>query len=175
MEIFLIFIFSIINMKDKILQVLNISIFGILYYIIFLQYKSVTLLKSSQTKIISSLFLFAIALSMFTFIHETESIKCSPLGCSLDKNKEIYKESSLSPACLEVKRVNWRRAYLLAFIIFVVLNVVSLENISNNFIILLFTWFCLYWYFNFDNYHRFNLACEMENTSAAAAQSKYKV
>lgn len=146
-------------MKDKILQVLNISIFGVLYYIIITQY---IIVKSSQTKIVSSLFLFAIALSMFTFIHETESIKCSPLGCSLDKNKEIYKETNLSPACLEVKRVNWRRAYLLAFIIFTVLNLVSLENITVNFIVLLFSWFCLYWYFNFDNYHRFNLACEMK-------------
>lgn len=151
-------------MKDKILQVLNITIFGILYYIIILQYITI---KTSQTNIISNVFLFAIALSIFTFIHETESIKCSPLGCSLDKNKEIYKETSLSPACLEVKRVNWRRAYLLAFIIFTLLNVVSLDTISKNFIVLLFTWFCLYWYFNFDNYHRFNLACEMENKNSS--------
>lgn len=146
-------------MKSFILQILNISIFFLIYYIIFLQYYSI---NQSQTKILSTLFLFTIALSIFTFIHETESIKCSPLGCSLDQNKEIYKETSLSPACLEVKRVNWRRAYLLAFIIFTVLNIVSLENIGTNFIVLLFSWFCLYWYFNFDNYHRFNLACEME-------------
>lgn len=153
-------------MKDKILQVLNISIFALLYYTIFLQYVSI---KQSQNKIVSNLFLFTIVLSIFTFIHETESIKCSPLGCSLELNKKIYKETSLSPACLEVKRVNWRRAYLLSFIIFVILNIVSITTISTNFVVLLFSWFCLYWYFNFDNYHRFNLACEMEKTPSPAS------
>lgn len=144
----------------KLLQVLNISIFGILYYLIFLQYNTI---KMSQNQIISTLFLFSIVLSVFTFIHETKSIKCSPLDCSLEENKKLYTEGSLSPVCLEVKRVNWRRAYLLSFIIFTVLNLVSIDNISSNLVALLFTWFCLYWYFNFDSYHRFNLACEMEN------------
>ena len=149
-------------MKSKILQVLNVSIFGLLYYIIYLQYISV---KNTQNTVLSTLFLFAISLSIFTFIHETESIRCSPLGCSLDENKKIYTEDNkldeISPACLETKRVNWRRAYLLSFISFTVLNLVSLDTISTNFVVLLFVWFVLYWYFNFDSYHRFNLACEM--------------
>lgn len=149
-------------MKSNITKsVLNSLFFICFCYLVFLQYIQIS---KSTYPLAKQVFLLIVIVSLISFTYEANAVECSPTDCSLNRNKLLFKNgngSVASVACNELERVNWRRAYLLSFVIFVVLNFVSSETIHINMIVLLFSWFILYWYFNFDTYHRFKVACDL--------------
>lgn len=104
--------------------------------------------------------LFIVAFSM-----ESEYVYgCKYLffDCKYDSVLEYKKNNSESPdkalSCQESNRVCWRRSLMLSFMIFLILNIVNPSH-TTNFIVFILAWFLLYFYFNFDAYHRFGDLC----------------
>jgi len=135
----------------KLLLLLYSCFFMFLFMILYQIY--------SLTKMKSKLFyLFLLSLAIVAFYYEGNSLSCSPNNCSLEKNKKSIKGDKF--ACREVNRVNWRRSLLISFIVFAIMNNITPFDI--NILPFILSFFAIYFYFNFDTYHRFNIACEME-------------
>jgi len=105
-------------------------------------------------------YLFLLSLVFVAYSYEGDFIGCSYSNCTLDNNKKALNDNKEKIACQEVNRVNWRRSLLLAFSVFVVMN--NITPFEVNILPFILSFFVIYFYFNFDTYHRFNLACEME-------------
>ena len=108
------------------------------------------------------LYLFMASLAITAIIYESTFIGCTANNCTPDRNRETitgHKQQE-SFACQEANRVNWRRAYLIAFIPFVLMN--SIASFETNVLTFIITLFVVYFYFNFDSYHRSYLACNLE-------------
>ncbi len=88
--------------------------------------------------------------------YESNENGCSIYDCS--DHTVIKSITTTNIACKENNRVSWRRSNILSFIVLIVLNSVH-SNYNANLIVFFITWFLLYFYFNFDQYHRFRLLC----------------
>jgi hypothetical protein len=130
-----------------------------LCYILFLImiFYQVYSLTNKKSKIF---YLFLLSLAIVAYSYEGDFIGCSYNNCTLDNNKKTLNGHKEKIACQEVNRVNWRRSLLLSFSVFVIMNNITPFEINILPFILMF--FAIYFYFNFDTYHRFNLACEIE-------------
>ena len=106
------------------------------------------------------IYLFLLSVAITAVVYESSFIGCTPDNCTLDRNREKVKQSQTSFACQESNRVNWRRAFLISFILFVFMN--SISPFETNLFIFIFCLFLTYFYFNFDAYHRFEVACALE-------------
>jgi hypothetical protein len=130
-----------------------------LCYIVFLLmiFYQIYLLSNPKSKIF---YIFLLSLVIVATSYEGEFIGCSPGNCSLDNNKKTLTGYKQKIACQEVNRVNWRRSLILAFSVFVIMN--NITSFEANILPFFLSFFAIYFYFNFDTYHRFNLACELE-------------
>jgi len=108
---------------------------------------------------IATLFAFLGALTLVNVAYETGEMGCSLFDCSIQKNRSALQDTSEQRLCREGNRVNWRRAFLFAFCIFIVLNIVYSEDTLKNVAVMLCTFTFLYFYLNFDAYHRFSIWC----------------
>jgi hypothetical protein len=108
------------------------------------------------------LYLLLSTIAIASLVYEFEVMGCTPNNCTLDRNRETVEKAlkTESFACQEANRVNWRRAFLLAFIPFLFLNSFQSTTFEMNILTFLITLFILYFYFNFDAYHRADLACK---------------
>lgn len=104
------------------------------------------------------IYLLLITLLLIAITYESKFLGCSPGSCTLEKNKSVL-SSSQSFACSEAERVNWRRTYIISFIILFIFNCFALNNFELNLVYFLITWSLLYFYFNFEQYHRYSLEC----------------
>lgn len=109
-----------------------------------------------------ALYLLMCTIAVACVMYEFEVMGCTPSNCTLDRNRETVEKAlkKESFACQEANRVNWRRAFLLAFIPFLFLNSFRSTTFEMNILTFLATLFILYFYFNFDVYHRADLACK---------------
>ena len=105
-------------------------------------------------------YLFLLSLAIVAYSYEGDFIGCSYSNCTLDNNKKTLIEKKEKIACQEVNRVNWRRSLLLSFSVFVLMN--NITTFEVNILPFILSFFVIYFYFNFDTYHRFNLACDIE-------------
>lgn len=109
---------------------------------------------------LQKMILILINLMVFiAFIYESKFLHCGIYDCSLTTNEHSIK-STETFACQESSRVNWRRAIILAFIILCVLIVINENENNKNIVVFIIVWSLLYFYFNFDQYHRSTLACK---------------
>lgn len=108
------------------------------------------------------LYLFMTSLAITALVYESTFIGCTANNCTLDRNRKTVTslKQKESFACQESNRVNWRRAYLISFIPFVVMN--SVTSFETNLLMFMLMLFITYFYFNFDSYHRSYLACTLE-------------
>ena len=103
------------------------------------------------------LFITLTFLLFFALISEGKDTRCLPLfNCPDDFGKQFINNPK-KLACTERHRVNWRRALIIAYFILLVINIINYQNY--NFIIFLFTFSSIYYYLNFDQYHRYHQAC----------------
>jgi len=121
---------------------------------IFYQVYSLTNPKSKM------FYLFLLSLVIVAYSYEGDYIGCSYNNCSLDNNKKTLMEKKEKIACQEVNRVNWRRSLLLSFLVFALMN--NITSFEVNILPFILSFFIIYFYFNFDTYHRFNLTCDLE-------------
>lgn len=107
------------------------------------------------------LYILLSTIAIASLVYEFEVMGCTPSNCTLDRNRETVEKAlkTESFACQEANRVNWRRAFLLAFIPFLFLNGFQ-TRFEMNALTFMITLFVLYFYFNFDAYHRSDLACK---------------
>ena len=114
-------------------------IFICILYVIYLQY------GATSNKLLFIYIFFVAMIAIALTVNET-----------LCFNGDEVKRWS---PCREMNRLTWRRSIILAFIIFLIVN--GLYPGSNlNFIVFLLTLMLLYFFFNFDQYHRFKLICD---------------
>ena len=107
------------------------------------------------------LYISLLSLCIVAFIYEGQYLGCSPNNCTLEQNeKALNNKNGESVACQETKRVNWRRSFLLAFAVFVFMN--NISSFETNLFSFILMFFVIYFYFNFDIYHRFSIACEID-------------
>lgn len=126
-----------------------------LMFVIMISYQLYTL--NSRNRV---LYLFMISIGITALIYESTFLGCTANNCTLERNRETTAKQTESFACQEANRVNWRRAYLISFILFVIMNSVAPFEITLFMFVL--TLFITYYYFNFDSYHRTYLACQLE-------------
>ena len=105
-------------------------------------------------------YLFLLSLATVAYSYEGDFIGCSYNNCKLDNNEKALNGNKQNFACQEVNRVNWRRSLLLSFAVFVIMN--NITPFEMNILPFILSFFVIYFYFNFDTYHRFNIACEIE-------------
>lgn len=96
-------------------------------------------------------------LSAFTLIaavYESRFMNCNVYHCppSTTQTPEQF-------VCQESTRINWRRAEILAFMILVVVNLVHPKQYSPNLLLFIVSWALIYFYLNFDQYHRATQVC----------------
>lgn len=115
----------------------------------------------NQMKNYDYYFRYVFVLLFFIFVmalyYESNENGCSIYDCSDHTVTKSVKTTNV--ACKENDRVSWRRSNILSFIILAVLNSVH-SNYNINLVVFFITWFLLYFYFNFDQYHRFRLLCD---------------
>lgn len=111
------------------------------------------------------IYLLLSSIALLCLVYEFDFIGCSANNCSPDRNKETVEKSigQESFACQEAKRVNWRRSFLVAFIPFIFLNgFQTTTTFETNTLTFFITLYIVYFYLNFDAYHRANVACNLE-------------
>ena len=115
----------------------------------------------AKTYLIKTVILILILLTLTAVIYESQFYGCGLYDCSLSRNQEtIIPTKSFS--CTESQRVNWRRAEILAFLVFIFLFLVNHDDLQKNLVVFVIVWFLLYFYFGFDQYHRSALACQSD-------------
>lgn len=102
------------------------------------------------------IFILLFMICVIALYYESNENGCSIYDCS--DHSVIKSITTTNIACKENNRVSWRRSNILSFIVLIVLNSVH-SNYNANLIVFFITWFLLYFYFNFDQYHRFRLLC----------------
>lgn len=115
-------------------------------------------------------YLFLLSLAAVAYSYEGEFIGCSYKNCRLDNNEKALNGKKEKFACQEVNRVNWRRSLILSFVVFVIMN--NITPFEINLLPFILSFFIIYFYFNFDTYHRFNLACEIERKEEQKNENK---
>jgi hypothetical protein len=103
------------------------------------------------------LYLIIIVLACIATKYETDSTGCGFFDCKDETSRSKLDKTHL--ACNEMNRVCWRRAIILSTIVLLVSGIVN-ENNKINLVIWFVLFFLLYFYFNFDQYHRFRVLCE---------------
>lgn len=106
------------------------------------------------------LYLLMTSIGITALIYESTFLGCTANNCTLERNRETASKQTESFACQEANRVNWRRAYLISFVLFVIMNTVA--SFETTLLMFVLTLFITYYYFNFDSYHRTYLMCELE-------------
>jgi hypothetical protein len=102
------------------------------------------------------IFILLFMICLIALYYESNENGCSIYDCSDNTVSKSITTQNL--ACKENDRVSWRRANILSFIVLIALNSVH-SNYNANLIIFFITWFLLYFYLNFDQYHRFRILC----------------
>ena len=110
-------------------------------------------IKLTINKIFYCILLFIL---LFALNYEAHFLGCYPGNCELSTNMEKIDGDF---ACQESRRVNWRRAFILSFIPVLVMNCFFIQDFNKHLIYFIIQFFLLYFYFNFDGYHRSSLAC----------------
>jgi len=121
------------------------------------------LIAQASTLIMRLCMLLFFILVCVCLYYESKTLGCTFSDCSLERNRATLNRSMAkmpSFACQESVRVNWRRANIIAFGLFVVLTILWTQDEAKNMIVYLLLWVILYFYFNFDQYHRSTLACQ---------------
>ena len=103
---------------------------------------------------------FICLLTLVAVTYESRALGCGLYDCQLETNQEVIQKSDKSYACMEASRVNWRRAEILAFIIFMILFLGEPTLVKKHIVMFALIWAILYFYFNFDQFHRSTVACE---------------
>lgn len=103
-------------------------------------------------------------LTLTAVTYESRALGCGLYDCQLETNHQVIKNSNKSFACMEASRVNWRRAEILAFIIFIILFLGEPTTVNKHVVMFALVWAILYFYFNFDQFHRCTVACEKSVT-----------
>jgi hypothetical protein len=111
------------------------------------------LIKLPINKIFYCILLFIL---LFALNYEAYFLGCYPGNCELSTNMEKIDGDF---ACQESRRVNWRRSFIISFIPLFTMNCFFIEDFNKNLIYFIIQFFILYFYFNFDGYHRSSLAC----------------
>ena len=110
-------------------------------------------IKLPINKIFYCILLFIL---LFALTYESRFLGCYIGNCKLSGNIEKIDDNF---ACQESNRVNWRRAFIISFIPLFTMNCFFIEDFNKNLIYFIIQFFILYFYFNFDGYHRSSLAC----------------
>lgn len=63
-------------------------------------------------------------------------------------------------ACEENSRIAWTRAVAICILPFFFVSIFY-PNVKQNILYFLISFFCVYFYFNWDNYHRSRIVCDM--------------
>ena len=113
------------------------------------------------------IYLLLSSFALLGLVYESDFLGCSANNCSLDRNKETVEKSlgNESFACQEVKRVNWRRSFLVSFVPFIFLNGFQTTTFEMNTLTFFITLFIVYFYLNFDAHHRASVACNIEKNT----------
>lgn len=106
-----------------------------------------------QYRLLYVLLFFMFLLALY---YETMSNGCGIIDCS-DKTVENSIDTK-NLACRENDRVSWRRSMILSFIILTMTNFIN-TNYQINLILFFMVFLLLYFYFNFDAFHRFRVLC----------------
>lgn len=94
------------------------------------------------------------ALTLIAAIYESRFMDCHFYSCPTSTTQTAQEFT-----CQESTRINWRRAEIISFLILLVVNLVHPKQYSPNLLIFLVSWALLYFYFNFDQYHRATQVC----------------
>jgi hypothetical protein len=103
------------------------------------------------------IYLIIIVLSVIAIKYEIDATGCSFFNCKDETTGTKIDKTNL--ACGEMNRVCWRRAIILSTFVLILLGVIN-ENNKMNLVIWFVLFFLLYFYFNFDQYHRFRVLCD---------------
>jgi uncharacterized protein YacL len=137
------------DVSSNIFSIIYIFISIVLGYVlistVFYQYK-----ETNHKKLFLIISLVATSALVLTYVENGRFEQ--------DKDKDLSKWT----ACDELNRVCWRRALSISFIIFLISNSIYPNSLNNNFLLLLITTFILYFYFNYDIYHRFKAICDKQ-------------
>lgn len=96
-------------------------------------------------------------LTLIAITYESRYMGCGLYDCEPKTNKHSLPQESF--ACVESERVNWRRAEILSFLCFLVLFWLDPTDVPRHLVFFVIAWAILYFYFNFDQYHRSSIAC----------------
>ena len=135
----------------------KISVYLCYFVFLLMIFYQIYSLSNTKNKMF---YIFLLSLVIVAYSYEGDYIGCSYSNCNIDNNKKALLDNKEKIACQEVNRVNWRRSLILSFCVFVIMN--NFTSFEVNILPFFLSLFVIYFYFNFDSYHRFNLACEIE-------------
>lgn len=137
----------------------NILIIAFLLTTVFIYFKQL-LIYHDDFKVIFILILIIVIIAMS---YESRESGCNFLKCQDEDVIKIISKNYDDLACKEMSRVCWRRAIILSFVVLLILNIFYKDNQVMNLMIFICVWFLLYFWFNFDQYHRFRVLCKNLN------------
>jgi hypothetical protein len=107
------------------------------------------------------LFAITVAMGVLSVIYYMNDLGCSISDCSETKNSSVTNGQTI---CNEANRITWRRSVMIAFIIFIFTNIVYPPPHwqKSNLVIFLFVTSIMYFFLNFEQYHRYRLMCKSE-------------
>lgn len=111
-----------------------------------------------------TLFAFITSVALVNLAYESREMGCSLGDCKAETNRNARKDAPTdgdARMCEEGKRVTWRRAYLLAYVILILLNLAfPASSPQKNMSLMMSIFVLLHFYFNFEAFHRFTIWCK---------------
>jgi hypothetical protein len=101
-------------------------------------------------------------ITVSSVLYELDYMGCHIDRCTQGQNAAVAAKPGMTArdfACKEADRITWRRALMLSFVMFVMLNHVRQKTCRMHFVFLLLKFVILKLYFDFDAHHRFEAVC----------------
>ena len=96
-----------------------------------------------------------------------KELGCYPIPgyCKLENNAKTLLKEGKSYSCIEANSIQWRKAFLLGFIITLLLLLINkYKDVDNSLLYFVLCWFVfsaiIYFYFSFYAYHKSLAACK---------------
>lgn len=129
-----------------------IVFYGLIALTTGLSFLYIHILRSITDPKLKMLYIIFPILLFIAYNKEADDSGCKGGACSSLPEKDIV--------CTEAKRVAWRRAYMVSFIVFYFFSVTQERQTYYNVYLFMAVWLLLYFYINYEQYHRFQIFCD---------------
>lgn len=124
-------------------------------------------IRATQPKHKWGMIVFLLTL-LSVFALEMRDRGCSWGNCKTDTAIPDF-QTAKELACWEKDRVIWRKAFLMASVLFIILTIIQKSTLPMNTLVFVITFFMYYFWTNYDSYHHMGAFCRRSRKAKSVA------